>query len=147
MATERIVQLRNHLLFARQPRLSVVHGNTEPPLINLDLGALLRRQAEKYATREALVQLDTGRRVTFRQLDQSSSTLAKGLLSAGVKHGDRVAIMAGNTIEYVELFFAAGRIGAVLVVLNNTYTPKELLRALKHTGESKPGCRHNCPTC
>lgn len=56
--------------------------------------------------------------------------VAKGLLRAGLKHGDCVGIMAGNCYQYIEVFLGAGRIGCPVVVLNNTYTPAELLVAL-----------------
>lgn len=51
-----------------------------------------------------------------------------------VQRGDRVGIMAGNCEQYVAVFFGVARAGAVLVVLNNTYTGTELDFALGHTG-------------
>jgi long-chain acyl-CoA synthetase len=52
----------------------------------------------------------------------------------GIQKGDRIGIMAGNCEQYISVFFAAARVGAILVVLNNTYTPSELYYALGHTG-------------
>ncbi|KMU92604.1 acyl-CoA synthetase [Coccidioides immitis H538.4] len=57
-----------------------------------------------------------------------------GLLAKGIKRGDRIGVMAGNCEQYVSLFFAAARVGAILVVINNTYTCPELMYALKHVG-------------
>jgi acyl-CoA synthetase (AMP-forming)/AMP-acid ligase II len=44
-----------------------------------------------------------------------------------------VAIMAGNRVEYIDFMLGAARIGCPLVVVNNTYTPKELISALERT--------------
>ena len=43
--------------------------------------------------------------------------------------------MAGNCEQYAAVFFAATRIGAILVILNNTYTPTEAQYALGFTGK------------
>ena len=56
-----------------------------------------------------------------------------GLIALGVSHGDRIGIMAGNCAEYISVFFAAARVGAVIVVLNTTYTATELEYAVAHT--------------
>ena len=55
-------------------------------------------------------------------------------MSIGIRVGDRVAIMAGNCEQYAAVFFAVARIGAILVILNNTYTPTEAQYALKFSG-------------
>jgi acyl-CoA synthetase (AMP-forming)/AMP-acid ligase II len=58
------------------------------------------------------------------------------LIDVGIRPGDRIGIMAGNCEQYVAAVFATARVGAILVVLNNTYTAAEALRALRHTGIS-----------
>jgi acyl-CoA synthetase (AMP-forming)/AMP-acid ligase II len=60
--------------------------------------------------------------------------LARYLLDNGIAAGDRVAILAGNRVEYASVFFACMRIGAILVILNNTYTSAEAQYALQYTG-------------
>lgn len=60
--------------------------------------------------------------------------MARALLKLGIRVGDRVGIMAGNCEQYASLFFAATRIGAILVILNNTYTPTEAQYALEFSG-------------
>jgi acyl-CoA synthetase (AMP-forming)/AMP-acid ligase II len=52
-----------------------------------------------------------------------------------VQHGDRIGVMAGNCEQYASLFFAAAAVGAILFVINNTYTKAELLYALEHTSD------------
>ena len=113
---------------------SLLHGPLHPPLRSLTLSALLDEQVVLHPTKEAIIIPWTGARWTFSRLAEESTCLAAGLLSLGVRHGDRIAIMSGNSEQYIATIFAAARIGAVAVVLNNTYTVPELEHALRHTG-------------
>jgi acyl-CoA synthetase (AMP-forming)/AMP-acid ligase II len=114
---------------------SIVHGPAYPPLVTLTLGGLLDLQARRYGSKEALIVPWTGARWTYKDLQEHSINLAKMLLDVGIRPGDRMGIMAGNCEQYVSVVFAAARVGAILVVLNNTYTAGEALRAMRHTGE------------
>ncbi|KAK4241187.1 putative acyl-CoA synthetase YngI [Achaetomium macrosporum] len=104
---------------------SLLFGPTDPPLVDLTLGELLNLQCLHHGTREGLVIPWTGARWTYNELNHHSRLLAAALLEMGIGVGDRVGIMAGNCEQYAAVFFAATRIGAVLVILNNTYTPTE----------------------
>jgi acyl-CoA synthetase (AMP-forming)/AMP-acid ligase II len=55
----------------------------------------------------------------------------------GLQLGDCVGIMAGNRYEYIEVFLGGGRLGCPVVVLNNTYTPDELIRAVRQSCMSR----------
>jgi mevalonyl-CoA ligase len=114
--------------------LSIVKGSTEQPLWNITLSQLLSQQAELGPQRQCVVFPAHKYRATYKQLYHSTLDVAKGLMSAGIRPGDNIGILAGNCPPYVELFFAASHVGAALVVLNNTYTPAELKLALKHSG-------------
>ncbi|EAQ83085.1 conserved hypothetical protein [Chaetomium globosum CBS 148.51] len=104
---------------------SILFGPTDPPLVDLTLGELLNLQCLHHGTREAVVIPWTGARWTYNELNHHSRLLAAALLEMGIGVGDRVGIMAGNCEQYAAVFFAATRIGAILVILNNTYTPTE----------------------
>lgn len=117
------------------PKQSIVHGPTTPELWELTLTELLDLQCVEYPDRECLVVPWTNARWTYRQLQVESERLARGLIASGIRHGDRIGVMAGNCEQYVSLFFAAAAVGAILVVINNTYTRAELMYALEHTGE------------
>lgn len=117
-------------------KLSVLHGPTDPPLVDLTLGELLNLQCLHYGTRECLVIPWTGARWTYNELNHQSSLLAAALLHMGLGAGDRVGIMAGNCEQYAAVFFAVTRIGAILVILNNTYTPTEARYGLTFSGTS-----------
>lgn len=116
-------------------QLSFFHGPADPPLVTVSLGEFLDLQCERFGEREALVFPWTNTRWTYNDLKEESSKLARYLFSRGVRPGDRVAILAGNRVEYASVFFACMRIGAVLVILNNTYTIPEAEYALQYTGK------------
>lgn len=120
-------------------KLSILHGPTDPPLVNLTLGELLNLQSLHHGTRECLVIPWTGARWTYNELNRQSSLLAAALLDMGIAAGDRVGIMAGNCEQYAAVLFAVTRIGAILVILNNTYTPAEARYGLAFSGRS-PRC-------
>lgn len=112
-------------------KLSVLHGPSDPPLVDLTLCELLELQTYQHGSSECLVIPWTGARWTYNDLNQQSSALAQSLLDMGIGVGDRVGIMAGNCEQYAAVFFAVAKIGAILVILNNTYTPTEAMYGLE----------------
>jgi long-chain acyl-CoA synthetase len=115
-------------------RPSLLYGPTDPPLVDLTLGELLNLQCLHHGTREGIVISWTGARWTYNELNHHSRLLAAALLEMGIGAGDRVGIMAGNCEQYAAVFFAVTRIGAILVILNNTYTPTEAQYGLDFSG-------------
>jgi acyl-CoA synthetase (AMP-forming)/AMP-acid ligase II len=115
--------------------LSIVHGPSEPALVSITLGELLDEQCLIRPNKECIVIPWTGARWTFQDLQVQSKKLARAMLSLGVQAGDRVGILSGNCEEYAAVFFAAGYVGAILVVLNSTYTASEARYALNHSGK------------
>lgn len=85
---------------------------------------ILRWRARRHPDLEALC--EDGRRLTWAELDAGSSALANGLLSLGVRRGDRVAVLDKNSIAVVELFFAAAKIGAVATPVNWRLVAREV---------------------
>jgi fatty-acyl-CoA synthase len=80
---------------------------------------------------EAVVDAITGRRITYGQMAADIDRLAFFLdADLAVARGDRVACLAFNRYEYLLLFFALGRLGAVLVPLNYRLAPAEFVYAL-----------------
>ncbi len=70
--------------------------------------------------RVAVVDDTDGRHYTYAQLDARASTVA-GLLqhTYDISPGDRVACLSTNRLEYIDLYFACGKVGAVIVPLNS----------------------------
>jgi fatty-acyl-CoA synthase len=75
-----------------------------------------------------------GEILTFRQLHARSVTLAGGLWAQGVRKGDRVAVMMGNRLEWVEVFFGLAAIGAVCVPVNVLLTAQETAHVCEDSG-------------
>lgn len=76
---------------------------------------------------------DARRRFSYAETDSRVSRLANGLLAAGCRPGDGVAVYARNSIEYMELFHVAARLGLRLVTLNFWHRPEEMLGLLNHS--------------
>jgi fatty-acyl-CoA synthase len=62
-----------------------------------------------------------------------TDTLAKGLLSIGVKKGDKVALWLNNRPEWIFFYFAIAKIGAVIVPVNTRFKMNDLEYVLKHS--------------
>lgn len=116
------------------PALSLFHGPTDVPLLTLTLADFLDEVCQQYGEREVVVTPWNSTRWTYFDLQKHSISLASYLYARGIRRGDRVGILAGNRVEYASVFFACMRIGAILVVLNNTYTTQEARYALRYTG-------------
>ncbi|MBY9075096.1 AMP-binding protein [Nocardioides sp. WL0053] len=113
---------------------SYAAGETTPALIEETIGANFARIAREHAGREALVEVATGRRWTYAELDRDVDALARGLLGAGVAKGDRVGIWSPNCAEWTIVQYATAKIGAILVNVNPAYRTHELAYALNQSG-------------
>jgi long-chain acyl-CoA synthetase len=73
--------------------------------------------------------------ITYRELDEASRAFGAYLQKvAGLKRGDRVAIMLPNLLQYPIALFGALRAGLVVVNTNPLYTARELEHQLKDSG-------------
>jgi fatty-acyl-CoA synthase len=115
-------------------QLSYSHGTSTLALLGETIGGNLRRVAATYGEQEALVDVPSGRRWTYRQLDGDVDAIAGGLLAAGIEAGDRVGIWAPNCPEWVLLQYATARMGAILVNINPAYRSHELGYVLRQSG-------------
>ncbi|MGA1371269.1 MAG: AMP-binding protein [Pseudomonadales bacterium] len=103
----------------------------------MNLGLIAAKWAALAPAREAIIDIPSGRRVTFSELDLSVRRLANGLLGAGeLAHGDRVVILARNCVELVEVVLAAARAGLIAVPLNWRLGVPELERIVL---DAQPG--------
>lgn len=84
-------------------RLSVIRGPSHPQLMNITLGELTRRQSRKHGGRAAVISQHQNEVITYSQLHEQSDYLAAGMIAAGVRKGDRIAVMLGNRSEYVHV--------------------------------------------
>lgn len=77
---------------------------------------------------------DSRRQLSFEQWHDRASRLANGLLGLGLEKGDRVALLAYNRLEWMELYVALARAGLVAVPINFRLTPPEIAYILQHSG-------------
>ncbi len=95
------------------------------------LGDIPRKYARLEPERECLVCGDV--RLTWRQLNERVNRLAHGLEELGVIRGTKVAVLAFNCHRYVEIYYAASKLGAVAVPLNFRLSHDELRYVVNHS--------------
>ena len=100
----------------------------------VNAGQTLTERAKISARKEAIVDVATGVRYDFRQLNQRSNQVANALLGLGLVPGDRVACLMSNQPRYVESYFACAKAGYVFVALNWRLTVPELSYQLLDSG-------------
>src|ERR687890_266052 len=113
---------------------SYARGETSPALLEETIGANLTRIVSEHGEREALVEVASGRRWTYTELDADVNALARGLMAAGIEKGDRVGIWAPNCAEWTLVQYASAKVGAILVNVNPAYRTHELAYALNQSG-------------
>ena len=113
---------------------ATARGETSPPLLEETIGANFEATVARHPDREALVEVATGRRWTWAELDAAVDALAIGLVRSGIGKGDRVGIWSPNCAEWTITQYATAKIGAILVNINPAYRTHELAYALRQSG-------------
>jgi fatty-acyl-CoA synthase len=116
--------------------LSSVEGSGEVPLKYETIGRAFDATAQRFASRDALIVPLQQVRWSYAELKHRVDLLAAGLLSLGLKPGDRIGIWAPNCAEWAVTQFASAKAGLILVNINPAYRLSELEFCLK-----KVGCR------
>ena len=70
-------------------------------------------------------------RYSYRELAERASRAAGALRAAGVRRGDRIGLLIGNRVEWLDLCLGAGAVGAVVVPLSTWSTRQELVFLLQ----------------
>jgi len=96
------------------------------------LVALFEESCRRYADRPAYHNL--GVTLTFREVERLSAHFAGYLHTLGLAHGDRVALMMPNLLQYPVALFGVLRAGLTVVNTNPLYTPRELRHQLADSG-------------
>ncbi len=86
----------------------------------------LDKRARLTPDRVALIDYSSGEETTYCQWNERANRTANFLRHLGVAKGDRVAVYSSNCIDYLDLFWAAPKIGAMLQNLNWRLTVHEL---------------------
>lgn len=99
-----------------------------------NIGRFISKRAKLNPTAEALVDVSSGTRLTYQQLDARVNRLGNALAGDGVDTGDRVATLLMNGPEFIETFFGTAKIGGVVVALNWRLVADELSFILTDSG-------------
>ena len=113
----------------------IFEGPTSLPLRGVNIGQLLDEQRGQYSAKVAAVSRWQGISLTYQTLHSSSRDIAQILLIHGVRPKDRVVVLSGNTIQFAQLFFAVGGIGATFAIINPTFTVEEVVTAVDFLGK------------
>ena len=115
----------------RRERLEAALGNTWQPM---SLSGRFDSLAARYADRPC-VMTDAGS-YSYRDLQEWSRRLARGLYAIGVRPGERVALAVDNRPEFAAVKLAVARLGAVAVPVNFSYRAPELAAVLNSSEAS-----------
>jgi len=113
--------------------LSYARG-VEEPILEKTIHQVLDEAAERLPDQEAVVSRHQGVRLTYRQLQQESLRVARGLWGLGIRPRDRIGMWSTSCVEWIYLQTAVARLGAVLVNLNPAYRVLDLRHILGRSG-------------
>lgn len=96
--------------------------------------AMLMRQAERFGTRDLFATRDA--RWTYAETPIIAARMAGRLTEAGIRRGDRVAILSGNRAEVMRVLLGCGWLGAVAVPINTASKVLQIRYSLENSGAS-----------
>lgn len=80
------------------------------------IGEIFARNARRYPEREGVIYQDT--RLTFRELNERVNRLTRALVHLGVQKQDRIALIANNCHQFIEIIGACAKGGFILASLS-----------------------------
>ena len=114
-----------------------------------NLGFFFDRAVHAAPDKVAVIDLFGGRerRITYAALDRRMDRVAAMLAMLGAQPGERIGMLVGNRVEFLELFFGAMRIGAIPVILNTRLAADTLAGIFAEAGcriaAIDPACNPN----
>ncbi len=104
----------------------------EVDLPDISIGQMLEKTAAEYPDNVALIFINN--KITYAQLDEMANRFANVLKKLGVEKGDRVALDMPNTPQMVFAYYGTVKLGAVAVMFNPLYSPREVKHQLRDSG-------------
>jgi fatty-acyl-CoA synthase len=133
---------------------------TQRALGKMLVGNIIVTAAARAPNKVAFYCAGTGRRFTFRQVNERCNRLANMLARLGLAKGDVVAFLCSNRAEMPEIYFALAKCGIVGIPLNYRLAPTEMAELMRAMGArvlrglcvARPGahvgpplqCGHRC---
>ncbi|KAI3865282.1 hypothetical protein MKW92_027026 [Papaver armeniacum] len=117
-----------------------IYRSLRPPVYlpedpNTSLVSFLFRNSDSYPDKVAIVDVDSGETLSFKELKSMVVKVYVGFVKLGIKNGDVVAILAPNSAQFIVCFLGIVAIGAITATFNPLNTTEENSKQIK---ESKP---------
>ena len=109
-------------------------GPTDNPVLEQTIGANFEETVRRNPDAEALVDVASGHRWTYGELNADVNLICRGLMALGIEADERVGIWAPNCAEWTIVQYATAKIGAILVNINPAYRTHELDYVLNQSG-------------
>jgi long-chain acyl-CoA synthetase len=132
-----------------EPPMVPAHGPQPDPHRARNLGFFFDASVRAMPDKVAVIDLFGGRerQVTYRALDVRMDRVAAMLAGLGAQAGERVGVLVGNRVEFLEVFFGAMRLGAIPVILNTRLAADALITIFADAGcriaVIDPGCNRH----
>jgi acyl-CoA synthetase (AMP-forming)/AMP-acid ligase II len=97
----------------------------------VNVGDIVTRSAARAADDPAVI--DGDRRVSYGQLNAAVNRLANALGARGFRRGDALALVSGNSLEFLQTYYACAKLGVVCVPINLGWRPEEVVYVLEHS--------------
>ena len=98
---------------------------------------ILGQRARLSPGRTAVVEVSSGRRMSYEEMDRRALRAARACREGlGLERGDRLGILSGNRLEFLDVFFSAAKSGVILVPLGTRLTAAELAAIAEDCGLS-----------
>ena len=91
------------------------------------LGYLWKQICEKYSQNVMIYDVSQSKKCTYRQFLVDVDCIAKRLIAIGVKRGEHIGLLAGNSMEWLKIFAAVTEIGGVITMFNTSLSKEQLL--------------------
>jgi len=114
--------------------VSYINGTSLTPLIGETVGANFDRIVGLYPDRDAVVVRHQDVRWTYAEFGARVDRVARALVGAGLRPGDRMGIWAPNCAEWLLVQYASAKAGVILVNVNPAYRTSELEFVLNQSG-------------
>ncbi len=101
---------------------------------NLFLHDLVLDSCRRFPNKTALLDTSINRRFTYAEYGETIERLARGLIAAGLKPGEVVAIFLPNSWEFAAAYHATTLAGGFPTLLNPTYREREVRYQLENSG-------------
>ncbi|KAI3890119.1 hypothetical protein MKX03_020020 [Papaver bracteatum] len=115
-----------------------IYRSLRPPVYlpedpNTSLVSFLFRNSDSYPDKIAIVDVESGETLTFKELKSMVVKVSVGFVKLGIKNADVVAILAPNSAQFIICFLGIVAIGAIAATFNPLNTTAEILKQIKET--------------